>query len=83
MPGVQDLPAGSHEFECAERSMSLRVFGYQGFNHRLQVPKLSEEIDPARSSVKIKKDMVLVKLGKVKKDFHWYELHKTKGIGEE
>ena len=26
---------------------------------------------------------LIVRLKKVKKDFHWYELHKTKGIGEE
>jgi len=33
-------------------------------------------------SVKKRKDSVLIKLGKKKKDHHWYELFKTKGIGE-
>jgi len=83
LPGVGDLPPEGHEFECQERSMSFRIYNYQGFNHRLQVPKLSEEIIPAQSSVRIKKDMVIIKLAKVKKEHHWYELHKTKGIGED
>ena len=82
LPGIQELPASNFEFEAQERSMSLRIMGYKGFNHRLQVPKLSEFIDPKKSTFKVKKDMVLVKLCKIKKDFHWYELHKTKGIGE-
>ena len=33
-------------------------------------------------NVKKRKDSVLIKLGKKKKDHHWYELFKTKGIGE-
>ena len=32
--------------------------GYNGFNHRLQVPKLSEEIYPQESKVVVKKDTV-------------------------
>ena len=32
--------------------------GYNGFNHRLQVPKLSEEIYPLESKVVVKKDTV-------------------------
>ena len=34
-------------------------------------------------SVKKRKDSVLIKLAKKKRDHHWYELFKTKGIGEE
>ena len=33
--------------------------------------------------VKKRKDSILMKLAKKKKDHHWYELFKTKGIGEE
>lgn len=83
LPGVGQLPSEGIQFDCQTRSMSLRILNYQGFNHRLQVPKLSEDIIPEQSKFIVKKDMVIVKLCKVKKDFHWYELHKTKGIGED
>mmetsp|Transcript_55650 Transcript_55650/g.90132 ORF Transcript_55650/g.90132 Transcript_55650/m.90132 type:complete len:398 (+) Transcript_55650:79-1272(+) len=69
--------------EFDERSCCVKIMGYQGFNHRLQVPKLSEEIVPELSSVKKRKDSILIKLAKKKKDHHWYELFKTKGIGED
>jgi len=83
MPGVGALAAGQIESEFAARSCSVRVLGYNGANHRLQVPKLSEEIIPEQSRVVIKQDSLIVRLAKVKKDHHWYELHKTKGIGED
>ena len=49
----------------------------------MQVPKLSEEIVVEECSVKKRADSVLIKLCKKKKDHYWYELFKTKGIGEE
>ena len=52
-------------------------------NWRLQVPLLSEEIDPTQCSVSIKGNTVILRMKKVKTDYHWYELHKTKGIGED
>ena len=82
MPGIHDHPKDMFEFESTIRTVSFRVMGYNNFNHRLQVPKLSEDIEPSKSTFKIKKDMVVLKLAKVKKEHHWYELHKTKGIGE-
>jgi hypothetical protein len=82
MPGIHDHPKDKFEFESTIRTVSFRVMGYNNFNHRLQVPKLSEDIEPSKSTFKVKKDMVVLKLAKVKKEHHWYELHKTKGIGE-
>mmetsp|Transcript_9532 Transcript_9532/g.31900 ORF Transcript_9532/g.31900 Transcript_9532/m.31900 type:complete len:264 (-) Transcript_9532:1702-2493(-) len=83
MPKVGDLPESSVTADFDVRSCSIRIMNYNGFNHRLQVPKLSEEIIPEESNVRVKKDTVIVRLRKSKKDHHWYELHKTKGIGEE
>lgn len=81
LPGVGALPKEKVECDFDVRSFSLRIFDYNGFNHRLQAPKLSEEIKPEESSFKVLKDTVVVRLRKGR-DYHWYELHKTKGIGE-
>jgi len=83
MPGVGAEGGATIESEFNTRSCCVRVLNYNGANHRLQVPKLSEEIEPAKSSVRANKDTLIIKLCKVKKDHHWYELHKTKGIGED
>eukprot|EP00802_Teleaulax_amphioxeia_P005029 Tamp_05033.p3 GENE.Tamp_05033~~Tamp_05033.p3 ORF type:complete len:328 (-),score=103.38 Tamp_05033:1878-2861(-) len=83
MKGVGELPEEAIRSEFDVRSCCIKIMGYQGFNHRLQVPKLSEEIIPEECSVKKRKDSVLIKLAKKKRDHHWYELFKTKGIGEE
>ena len=37
--------------------------------------------DPSADGWPVSRQLI-VRLKKVKKDFHWYELHKTKGIGE-
>jgi len=81
LPGVGALPKDKVECDFDVRSFSLRIFDYNGFNHRLQVPKLSEEIKAGESSFKVMKDSVVVRLRKGR-EYHWYELHKTKGIGE-
>jgi hypothetical protein len=47
-----------------------------------QVPKLTEYIVPEESKLVVKTNTLIVRLKKVKADYFWYELHKTKGIGE-
>lgn len=81
MKGVGELPDEAVKSEFAERSCCVKIMGYQGKDHRLQVPKLSEAIIPEQCEVKKRKDSVLIKLKK-KDDHHWFELFKTKGIGE-
>jgi len=82
MKDVGELPEAAVKSEFGDRCCSVKIFGYQGKDYRLQVPKLSEEILPDQCSVKKRKDSVLIKLAKKKKDHHWFELFKTKGIGE-
>ena len=41
-------------------------------NWRLQVPLLSEEIDPGQCTVSVKGNTVIVRLKKIKVDYHWY-----------
>jgi len=82
MKGVGELSEDAIKSEFAERSCSVKIMGYQGKDHRLQVPKLSEEIIPEQCEVKKRKDSVLIKLKKKRDDHHWFELFKTKGIGE-
>mmetsp|Transcript_63984 Transcript_63984/g.151346 ORF Transcript_63984/g.151346 Transcript_63984/m.151346 type:complete len:164 (+) Transcript_63984:254-745(+) len=44
MADIGKHPREQFAFETDVRSFSFRVMGYNGRNHRLQVPKLSEEV---------------------------------------
>jgi len=81
LPGVGSLPKDKFQCDFDVLSFSLRIFDYNGFNHRLQVPRLSNDIKPEESSFKVLEDTVVVRLRKGK-DTHWFDLHKTRGIGE-
>jgi len=82
LEGVGSLPEGAITCEFGERNFDLKV--RQGkYINRLNVSKLLEFIVPDESKLKVKEDKVVVWLRKAKEDFTWYELRKTKGIGEE
>lgn len=83
LKGVGALPKESVASSFQDLSFSLTVMNLDGKNYRFQVPKLSESISPSECTVTVKPDRLFVKLRKVKEDYHWYELHKTKGIGED
>merc|ERR1712146_210671 len=83
LEGVGALPKEAVAGDFQPLSFSLKVHGYNGANWRLQVPRLSEEIIPDECSVRCTDNSVLVKLRKKKEDHFWFELHKTKGVGEE
>jgi hypothetical protein len=72
------------EFKARFMCFAVHEFGDSMPNNwRLQVPLLSEEIDPGQCTVSIKGNTAILRMKKVKVDYHWYELHKTKGIGED
>ena len=50
--------------------------------HRLHVPILLEQIDAAASLVKKRAGKLIIVLNKADKDKSWYELRKTKGVGD-
>lgn len=72
------------EFKARFMCFAIHEFGDSMPNNwKLQVPLLSEEIDPSQCTVSIKGNTAILRMKKVKVDYHWYELHKTKGIGED
>jgi hypothetical protein len=86
LPNIGAHPREKITTEFKSRFMCFAVHEYgdsKPNNWRLQVPLLSEEIDPGQCTVSIKGNTAILRLKKVKVDYHWYELHKTKGIGEE
>jgi hypothetical protein len=86
LPNIGAHPRDKITTEFKPRFMCLAVHEYGASmpnNWRLQVPLLSEEIDPGQCTVSVKGNTVIVRLKKIKVDYHWYELHKTKGIGED
>ena len=82
LAGVAALPAGAVECDFRERSFDLRV-AHEGKRLRLHVPILGEEIEPAKCSVKKKSSgKLIVVLAKKDESKGWYELRKTKGVGD-
>ena len=83
MAGAGSLPAGAIECTFRERSFDLRVSAAAtvGKMMRLHIPILGEEISPESSLVKRKAGKLIVCLKK-KENKGWYELRKTKGVGD-
>tara|TARA_B110001452_G_scaffold251342_1_gene240322 strand:+ start:193 stop:1041 length:849 start_codon:yes stop_codon:yes gene_type:complete len=79
--GAGVLPAGSIVTTFRQRSFDLCVTS-EGKVQRLHVPILLEEIDPQRCAVKQKAGKLILVLAKLDTGKCWWELRKTKGIGE-
>lgn len=81
-----DLPGVSAVKELVQvvftpRSFSITIpaFAGDGRAYALKVPVLDKEIDPARSSFKVKKNSVELKLKKKGEYDHWMDLEAKKG----
>ena len=82
LAGAAALPAGAIECDFRERSFDLRVT-HEGKRLRLHVPILGEEICPDKCSVKKRSSgKLIVVLAKKDESKGWYELRKTKGVGD-
>jgi len=64
--GIEQLPAESVTCDFATTSFDLKIFGYEGKNHRMLKTNLEKDIVVAESSVRVKKNHVIVTLQKVK-----------------
>ncbi|KAJ8680847.1 hypothetical protein QAD02_016634 [Eretmocerus hayati] len=62
--GVQTLATDSIYCNFSERSMDLHVRELDQKNYELHINNLAEEIDPSKSTYKVKTDMILVSLAK-------------------
>eukprot|EP00929_Paragymnodinium_shiwhaense_P102991 TRINITY_DN66260_c0_g1_i1.p1 TRINITY_DN66260_c0_g1~~TRINITY_DN66260_c0_g1_i1.p1 ORF type:complete len:266 (+),score=106.83 TRINITY_DN66260_c0_g1_i1:76-873(+) len=69
MKGVEALAADAVTCDFTESSFDLKVMGFEGANHRMIKTNLEKDIDPAASSVRVKKNHVIVSLAKVKGQF--------------
>ena len=80
LAGAGLLPAGAVVCDFRERSFDLRVTS-GGKVLRLHIPILGEEIKEAESVVKKKTSKLIVCMPK-REAKGWYELRKTKGVGD-
>lgn len=67
---VNTLPEGAVYCNFTERSMDLRAMGLDNRNYQLPIHNLCEDIDTAKSYIKVKTNMVVVFLAK-KVPKHW------------
>ena len=81
LAGAGALPTGSISATFRQRSFDLCVTS-ESKVQRLHVPILLEEIDPQRCAVKQKAGKLILVLAKLDTSKSWWELRKTKGIGE-
>ena len=79
--GAGALPQGAISASFRDRSFDLRV-RTEGRVQRLHVPILCEEITEAECVVKKKTAKLIVVMQKRDKEKGWYELLKTKGVGD-
>jgi hypothetical protein len=81
LAGASSLGAGAIECLFRPRAFDLRVL-HEGKRLRLHVPILLELVDPAKCAVKKKAGKLILVLAKAEPDKGWYELRKTKGVGD-
>ena len=70
LKNVQSLAQESIICNFTERSMELRVLGLDSKNYLLSIINLCEEIDPEKSSLKVKNDLIVIFLAK-KSSINW------------
>jgi len=66
LKGVEQLPAERVTCDFTEASFDLKVIDLDGQNYRFLKTNLDKDIVPAESSVKVKKNHVIISLQKVK-----------------
>lgn len=69
LKGVELLPQESVTCDFTESSLDLKVLGLDGQNHRFLKTPLAEDIVAKESSVKVKKNHVIITLQKVKGEY--------------
>lgn len=69
LKGVEALPAENVTCDFGECSFDLKVHGLDGENYRMKKTNLEKDIVPSESSVRVKKNHVVVTLKKVKGDY--------------
>ncbi|CAE8604662.1 unnamed protein product, partial [Polarella glacialis] len=77
LKGVEDLPAGNVTCDFHEASLDLKVIGLDGQNFRFLKTNLEKDIVAAESTVKVKKNHVILTLQKVKGEYgfdSWMDL---------
>ena len=80
LAGAGSLPDGAITCDFRERSFDLRVAS-DGKCLRLHIPILCEEIMATKCTVRKKPGKLIIVLYKIE-DKGWYELRKTKGVGD-
>jgi len=77
LKGVEALPTEKVTCDFTESSLDVKVLGLDGQNYRFLKTNLEKDIVPAESSVKVKKNHVIISLQKVKGQYgydHWSDL---------
>ncbi|KAG7386113.1 hypothetical protein PHYPSEUDO_000620 [Phytophthora pseudosyringae] len=72
--GVGNLPKENVTCSFTKTSFDLKIIGLDGKNYRLFKQHLEKEIDPAKSSFRVKKNRVTISLRKADKDNAWMNL---------
>lgn len=77
LKGVENLPSEAVTCDFTDSSFDLKVVGLDGQNHRMVKTNLDKDIVPGESSVRVKKNHVVVMLQKVKGQYgydSWVDL---------
>jgi len=82
LAGAKSLPSNGIAVGFFDRSFKLKIRPDANTELSLNVPLLLERIEPAQCSVKVLDGRIVLHLVKREVDKIWYELRKTKGVGD-
>ncbi len=82
LPGIGSVPAESITSRFLDRSVEIKIHGYNGKNWIFAVPKTQCCVLVKTSKVTQKADKLIISLGKMAESDNWFSLHKVKCIGE-
>lgn len=71
LKGVEALPKENVICQFTEASLDLKVMGLDGKNHRFFKTNLDKDIVPGESSIKVKKNHVIITMQKVKGEYSY------------
>ena len=82
LPDIGSIPKENITSRFLDRSLEIKIHGYNGKNWVFAVPKTQCQILVKTSKVVQKADRLIIWVGKIAQNDNWFSLHKVKCIGE-
>lgn len=82
MEGIGSLAPENITSRFLERSIEVKVHNFKKKNWIFAVPRTQCMVKTSDSTIMIKSNKLIIKIGKVADADNWHSLHKVKAVGE-